>query len=286
MTAVAFIGLGTMGGRMARRLLDAGHEVIVWNRTPARIHQLVELGAGAAATPADAARRAEAVVTMVSDFPALRDVSEGPDGIVAGSGASTTIIQMSTVEPAALSWLASMLPPETGLLDAPVLGSVGEAESGSLKIFVGGPAPLVDRWMPLLSALGTPIHVGPTGTGASAKLVANSTLFGVLGVLGEALALALGLGLSQETAFEVLAATPLAAQAERRRPSIESGEYPTRFSLSLARKDADLILDAAADAGTDLRLGTAARAWIADAEDAGWDERDYSAVLAYILQSH
>ena len=149
---------------------------------------------------------------------------------------------------------------------------------------MGGPASLVERWTPLLSALGSPVHVGPLGSGAAAKLVANSTLFGALGILGEALALADGLGLSREAAFEVLAATPLAAQAERRRVAIETGEYPARFSLSLARKDVDLILGAASAAGVDLRLVTAARTWLAEAEETGWGDRDYAAVLAWILE--
>lgn len=271
-----------MGSRMAGRLLNAGHDLVVWNRTPSKIEQLVELGARPARTPAEATRRAEAVITMISDSPALREVTEGADGVAAAAGRSTTVIQMSTVEPEATSRLASILPPGTDLLDAPVLGSVAEAASGSLKIFAGGPQSLVERWTPLLSALGSPIHVGPLGSGAGAKLVANSTLFGVLCVLGEALALARGLGLTQEVAFHVLAATPLAAQAERRRPAIESGEYPRRFSLSLARKDAELILGAGRAAGADLRLASAAMSWIADAEAAGWAERDYSAVLAYI----
>jgi 3-hydroxyisobutyrate dehydrogenase-like beta-hydroxyacid dehydrogenase len=107
----------------------------------------------------------------------------------------------------------------------------------------------------------------------------------VLGVLGEALTLARGLGLSEEAAFDVLAPTPLGAQAERRRAAIQSGDYPRRFALSLARKDADLILEAAAAAGVDLRLTAAARSWFIDAERAGRGGDDYSAVLAQILQT-
>jgi 3-hydroxyisobutyrate dehydrogenase-like beta-hydroxyacid dehydrogenase len=283
MTKIAFIGLGGMGSRMARRLLDAGHDLVVWNRTREKMAPLVEAGALPAETPADAARGSEAVLTMVSDPEALEAVTEGLDGLAGGVGPSVTVIEMSTIGPAAVMHLASRLPPGTGLLDAPVLGSLAEAEAGSLKIFVGGPVPLVERWTPLLSTLGSPLHVGELGSGAAAKLVANLTLLGVLGLLGEALALARGLGLSRETAFEVLAATPLAAQAERRRPSIESGEYPARFSLSLARKDAELISDAAAEAGVDVRVTKAARTWLADANEAGWADRDYSSVLAWIL---
>ena len=94
--------------------------------------------------------------------------------------------------------------------------------------------------------------------------------------------MAQALGLSRETAFHVLAATPLAAQAERRRPSIESGEYPARFPLSLARKDADLIVEAAGAAGVDLRVIEAARTWLTEAEQAGWGDRDYSSLLAWV----
>lgn len=284
MTAVAVVGLGTMGGRIAGRFLAAGDEVVVWNRTRERVAPLADRGAVPASSPAEAARRAEVVITMVSDPPALRGVTEGPTGVAAGASGSLTVIDMSTVGPAAVARLASVLPSGVGLLDAPVLGSVAEAEAGSLEIFVGGPEPLFERWAPLLAVLGVPVHVGPLGAGSAAKLVANSTLFGVLGVLGEALALARALGLSMDVAFDVLAATPLAAQAERRRGAVEANEYPARFSLSLARKDADLIVEAAEATDLDLRLANASRDWLVDADAAGLTHRDYSAVLAWILR--
>jgi 3-hydroxyisobutyrate dehydrogenase-like beta-hydroxyacid dehydrogenase len=279
MAAVGVIGLGAMGSRIARRLLDSGHDLVVWNRTQEKLEPLVALGAEPAASPADAAQRADAVITMVADPSALEAVTEGPAGVAAGAGDSTTVIEMSTVGPSAVARLASALGENAQLIDAPVLGGLTEAESGTLNVFAGGPERLVERWTPTLSALGEVLHVGPLGSGAAAKLVANSTLFGVLGVLGEALAAAQELGLSQEVAFQVLATSPLAAQAERRRQAVETGEFPVRFSLALARKDTDLI----ADVGLDLRLAEAARAWIAEADEAGWGDRDYSAVLAWIL---
>jgi 3-hydroxyisobutyrate dehydrogenase-like beta-hydroxyacid dehydrogenase len=273
---VAVVGLGAMGSRIAGRLLEAGYDVVVWNRTAEKANPLVERGASLAATPADAAERAEALITMVTDPPALESVAAE---IAAGASDKLTVIQMSTVGPASVSRLASILP---ALLDAPVLGSIGEAESGALKIFVGGPEPLVERWTPLLSVLGQPMRVGELGAGQAAKLVANATLVGVLGLLGEALALGEGLGLPRKVVFDVLATTSLADQAERRRPAIEAGDYPPRFALSLARKDAELILDAPAEAGVDLRLVTAARSWFAEAEAAGLGGLDYAAVLAWI----
>jgi 3-hydroxyisobutyrate dehydrogenase/2-hydroxy-3-oxopropionate reductase len=235
-----------------------------------------------ARTPAEAVRDVEAVVTMVSDSRALRDVTEGTAGVVAGVGTSAAVIQMATVAPDAVTRLASVLPTGATVLDAPVLGSISEAEAGSLTIFVGGAADQFERWKPLLLALGTPLHVGPLGAGTGAKLMANSVLLGVLCVLGEAISLGEGLGLTRATVFEVLAATPLAAQAQRRRPAVESGRYPPRFAMSLARKDAALITDAAATAGVNVRLAAAARTWFAEAGGEG--DPDYSAVLARILE--
>ena len=168
--------------------------LVVWNRDRAKTQPLLDLGAIEATTPAEAAARAEAVVVMVRDPQALRDVTEGSAGIATGATSVTTVLQMTTVDPAAISRLESLLPPGAGLLDAPVLGSLAEAEAGTLKIFAGGPPELVERWTPLLSALGTVVPVGPLGAATAAKLVANSTLFGTLGVLAEALALADGSG--------------------------------------------------------------------------------------------
>jgi HAD superfamily hydrolase (TIGR01450 family) len=282
-SAVAVLGLGAMGSRVAARLLDAGHEVTVWNRSRGRLSQLVNRGAAAAATAAEAALRAEVLITMLSDPPALRSVAEGPHGIAAGARPPLTVVEMSTVGQAAVARLASVLPAGTGLLDAPVLGSRAEAESGSLVIFMGGPAELAERITPLLTVLGSVIHTGPLGSGAAAKLVANAAVFGTVGVLGETISLAKALGLPPDTAYRVLAATPLAAQAARRRPVIEAGEYAPRFALTLARKDASLINEAAAAAGTGLRLTAAVEAWLADAERAGLGDRDYTAMLHTIV---
>ena len=280
MTAVAVVGLGAMGSRIARRLLDAGHDVVVWNRDASKADQLVSAGAVTVPSPADAARRSDAVITMVSNPDALDAVVGGPEGISAGTGKGTTVIQMSTVGPPATARVAAALPAGADLLDAPVLGSISEVESGTLTVFAGGPTELVRKWKPLLSTLGTVLHVGDVGAGSAAKLVANGALVGTITLVGESIALADRLGLPRDVAFDVLAATPLAAQAERRRPSIESGDYPPRFALSLARKDADLIRDAAAD----LRLLEAAREWFVRAEQAGRGDDDYSAVVSEILK--
>jgi 3-hydroxyisobutyrate dehydrogenase len=264
---VAVIGLGAMGSRIARRLLDAGNDVVVWNRTPEKAAGFPEVAPSAAEAAADA----EVTITMLANPEALREVTS--------EIAPRALIEMSTVGPRAIEELAARFP-GVDLLDAPVLGSRSEAEGGTLHVFVGGPDAVFERFAPLLSPLGTIHHVGGLGAGAAAKLVANSTLIGTIAMLGEALKLSDALGLTRDTAFEVLAATALAPAAERRRAAIESGDYPPRFPLALARKDADLI----AATGVDLRVAEAARSWLAEADDASWGERDYGAVVAWILE--
>ena len=283
MNPVAVVGMGAMGSRVAGRLLGAGYPVTVWNRSPARTAALADLGAVVASNPAEAAAQAEVLITVLAGPEALRAVTEGRRGVAAGAHRSLTVVEMSTAGPAAATRLAAALPAGTGLLDAPVLGSLTEAEAGSLTIFAGGPAAELDRARPLLSVLGTVIHAGPLGSGAAAKLVANMALFCTLAALGEAIAFGRALGLSPQVLADVLAVTPLAGQAARRRQAIETGTYPRRFALSLARKDAELISEAAAAAGAKLRLAGSARAWLADAEAAGWGSHDYTAMLAAII---
>lgn len=275
MASVAVVGLGAMGSRIAQRLQGAGHDLVVWNRSAEKTAPFIAVD-----TPAQAAQTADAVFVMVSDPHALREVTEGADGILAGARPGATVIQMSTVGPADVARLASSLPEGVELLDAPVLGSLSEAEGGTLRVFAGGSPELVERWTPVLSSLGPVLHVGPVGAGTAAKLVANSTLLGALAVLGEALALGQKLELSSEATFEVLSATPLAAQAERRRAAFETGEYPVRFALALALKDAELI--SAAAGGMDLKVAEAVSDWFAKAVEEGAGEDDYSSILARI----
>lgn len=279
MATVAVVGLGRMGRAIASRLASTGHQVVVWNRSPGPVEQAVGDGAVAADTAAAAAGRSEFVIIMVADPAALEAVTEGPDGVLAGAAAGTAVLQMGTVGPAPVLALAERMPAGVDLIDCPVLGSISEAEGGTLSVFVGGDP---QRAAPVLGSLGRIVPVGPVGAGSAAKLVANSTLLGVLGILGEAIALGDGLGLDRSATWEVLAASPLAAQADRRRPAVEDGEAPLRFELGLAGKDADLVASAAAAAGVALPLASAVKAWLVDAVAAGRGSEDYSALISHI----
>ncbi len=142
---------------------------------------------------------------MLATPEAVEHVVLGADGVVNGLAPGSTLIEMSTIGPAAVARIAEGLPEGIGLLDAPVLGSVRQATEGSLKIFVGGEAELYKRWLPVLERLGAPRHLGPQGAGASMKLVANVCLGVLMTGLGEALALASALGLEQSDVLDVLA---------------------------------------------------------------------------------
>jgi 3-hydroxyisobutyrate dehydrogenase-like beta-hydroxyacid dehydrogenase len=181
---LAFCGLGNMGLPMARRLLDAGHDVTVWNRTAGRADTLRERGAKVAATPREAATGADGLLTMLADGTALEAVLFGPGGAAEGLGRGTAVIDMSTVGPETIRSVAPRLPPGVDLLDAPVKGGPARAAAGELRILVGGSEEAFRRWEPVLSALGTPRRLGPLGTGAAAKVLNNFAVVSLVSVLG------------------------------------------------------------------------------------------------------
>jgi 3-hydroxyisobutyrate dehydrogenase-like beta-hydroxyacid dehydrogenase len=280
---IAVLGLGAMGSRIARRLLD-GSPVSIWNRSPGKTVELARAGARVAATPREAALDADFVFTMLTGPDALDIVASGPDGFADALKDGATVIEMSTVGPAALRRLRDALPADVALLDAPVLGSLAEAAAGELTLFVGGEPAAVAQARPLLDRLGQVIHLGGPGSGAAAKLVANCALLGSLAVLGEALALADALALDRTTAFDVLATTPLASQDTNRRPLLD-GDDPPRFTLALARKDAELMLAEAGRAGRELLITDAVARYFTAAEGDGYGDRDYTALLASVTRS-
>ena len=164
---VAVIGLGTMGGPMARHLIEAGHEVTVHNRTREREEPLAALGAACAATPAEAARGAEAVLTCVSDTPDLEHVLLGPGGVAEGLPSGGLVVDCSTVSPSATAEIAAALRERgIGMVDAPVSGGSEGAEKGTLTIFCGGSDEDFARAGAILNAFGSRItHLGPSGSG-------------------------------------------------------------------------------------------------------------------------
>jgi 3-hydroxyisobutyrate dehydrogenase-like beta-hydroxyacid dehydrogenase len=283
MTKIAFLGLGQMGTPMATRLLAAGHELTVWNRTIERAEPLREAGAAVARTPAEAGRTADVAITMVTDPGALERIVFGPDGLAEALGPGRQLLEMSTVGPDEVRSIAERLPEGVDVVDAPVVGSVPQATGGELKVLAGGSDEAFERVRPILETFGSVRHVGGPGAGAAMKLVVNCTLGAAITAVGEAIALADVLGLDRGATLDVLSGSQLGPAVHSKRESIETGSYPPRFKLSLAAKDLRLVADAAASAGRDLPVATAARTWLERALAAGAGDMDYSAVVATIV---
>lgn len=230
---IAFLGIGGMGLPMARRLLSAGHPLTVWNRTPGKADELVAAGAERAASPAEAVRDAEVVITMLADPAAALAVA---DGMIPALRPGTHWIDTSTIGPDTVAALAARLPEGVTLIDAPVMGSVDRAASGELLILAGGDTAPVDE---LLARLGEVTACGGPGTGAALKLVLINAVIGGVAVVAETLSLAASLGLPRDLAVRALTSGPLAGVAAR---ATATGVH---FPVALAAKDVALATAAA-----------------------------------------
>jgi 3-hydroxyisobutyrate dehydrogenase len=278
-TRIAFIGLGIMGAGMARRLLDAGHELVVHNRTPERAATLVAAGATLASTPRAAAQGATFVISMVADDAASRAVWLGPDGALAGMGGAALAIECSTLTVDWIKELAAQAPVE--VLDAPVTGSKKAAAAGELNFLVGGSATAFARAQPLLAGMGrSVIHLGPTGSGAMIKLI-NNFLCGVqVASLAEAIAWIERSGLDRTQAVNVLTegspGSPLVKMLAAR---MTAADYTPNFKLALMAKDLRYAGTTAAQNGVELGSAAAALAAFQAAIGRGDGERDMAAVV-------
>ena len=281
MSAIAVLGLGAMGHAIGARLMDAGHAVAAWNRTLGKGEDLVAAGARRAVSPADAVRKAEVVITMVTDPPALEAVLFGPDGAAPAIPRDATIIEMSTVGPTAIASVAERLAP-VRVLDAPVLGSVPSVLEGRLGILVGGDRDVFDRHADLLSVLGTPMYVGSSGSAAWLKLVNNAASISALVALGELLSLTDRAGLDPDVVLDSMKAGPLSSMVERWRRRFTGEEDASFFRLDLARKDLKLVFDEADAVGGHLTVTETAAARCDEAIQSGLGDQDFGAIVSFL----
>lgn len=287
MTTVAVLGLGRMGSAMAGAVARAGHQLILYNRSPERASALAgSLAATVADSPVAAAGSADVCISMVADEVAVRALFEGPDGLLAGARRGGVLIDSSTVPPEVIrSFEPAAHAAGAGLLDAPVSGSVALAEAGQLTLMVGGEAADVDRARPVLEAIGQKIfHLGPLGAGAAMKLAVNTVIFGLNGALSEGLVLAEAAGIDRALAYDVLTGSAAGAPfvGYKRAAFLDPDSTPTAFSLELAEKDLGLIADLAARLGIPLPQAMANLKIIRHSESGGNEARDFSFVAEHL----
>ncbi len=252
---IGYLGLGTMGGGMARNLLAKGHPVVVWNRAPARTAALVQAGATAAASPADLAARCDLVMICVSDTTDVEQVVLGPEGLLVGLAPGSLVVDHSTISPRATRALADAVAVKGAhWLDAPVSGGSEGAVRGTLSIMVGGDPAQVERARPYLEAYGTTItHVGPTGAGQMAKLVNQILVVVTQQGVGEALLLAQAGGLDLGRTIDAVKGGAAGSwMLANRGPQMARRDWRPGFTIDLQQKDLRLVLEAADELGVPL----------------------------------
>lgn len=284
---IAFLGLGIMGAGMARRLLDAGFPLTVFNRNPAKAATFKTAGARVAATPREAAAQADVLISMVADDHAARAVWLGADGALASAATGAVCIECSTVS---VGWVRELAAAVTArgaeLLDAPVTGSRIHAAAGELNFLVGGSATTLERVRPALAAMSKSITLlGPTGSGALVKLINNFVCGVQVASLAEALTMIERSGLDRAKSLEVLTGgapgSPLIKTVAGR---MTASDYTPNFLLRLMAKDLAYARQEAAGRSLDLATAAAALKLFETGIAAGHGEKDIAALVEQFRQ--
>ena len=289
MATLGFVGLGAMGSRLTRRLLDAHHPVVGYNRTREKAQPLVDAGMRPANSPREVAEASEVVFSMVTDNAALRSVTLGADGIVAGLRSGAVYVEMSTVSPAATREIGEAVAARGAvMLDAPISGSTITVEQGQASIAVGGDAGALERVRPYLLAMGPGgiTHVGPLGLAKTMKIATNLGLAVQMLAFCEAVILAEKSGIAREVAVEALLKSVIASPMVKYRGPFVVGRMPPDawFPVPMIQKDLQLALDQAHAVGVPLPTTALTQEWLTMARGLGLGDYDF-AILFDVLAS-
>jgi 3-hydroxyisobutyrate dehydrogenase len=279
---LGYIGLGVMGGGIARRLLAAGHAVTGWNRTKEKAEPLVAEGLRWADTPRAVAEQSEVVFTMVTNTAAVQAVTDGPDGILAGLRPGTVYVDMSTASPANSRALAARVADAgAAMLDAPVSGSVITLEEGKLSVMVGGDAEVVERVRPVLEAIGPKvIHVGPNGAAVTMKIASNLSLAVQMLAFSEGVLLAEKSGIPREKAVEALLSSVIASpMVTYRGPFVLEQPEEAWFDVNMMQKDMNLALELGRELDVPLPTTAITNELLTTARGMGFEHRDFAVLF-------
>jgi 3-hydroxyisobutyrate dehydrogenase-like beta-hydroxyacid dehydrogenase len=287
MANLGFVGLGVMGSRVVQRLLDAGHRVAGYNRTRSKAQGLLNAGMEWADTPRAAAEGAGMVFSMITNTAALRAVTTGPDGILAGLSAGKIYIDMSTVSPAASRQLAEQAAAKGAhMLDAPVSGSVITLEEGKLSIMVGGDREAYERALPILQAIGPKVtHVGANGLAASMKIATNLSLAVQMLAFSEGVLLAEKSGISRATAVDVLLNSVIASpMVKYRGPFVLNMPDEAWFDVNMMQKDLLLALEMGLRLDVPLPTTAVTNQMLTAARGMGLEKQDFAALFEVLAK--
>ena len=286
MAEIAFIGLGVMGGAMARHLVDKGHDVAVYDIAPGARDGFRNLKCRVAESPADAAAGARVLMTMLPEGAHVRSVLFGENGAARTLAANALVIEMSTIDAlTSLAIAADLAAMGLRMIDAPVGRTPEHARAGKLLVMAGGSDADLAEASPLFACFADEIvHVGPLGHGIKMKLVNNYMSMVGMVMTAEALTLARKVGLDRDTAVKVIQGTVAGrGQINTNFPNkVLKGDITPDFPLRMGLKDLSLALALGASAGSPLPLGSAARELYALARSWGRSEQDCTAMLLLI----
>lgn len=285
MANLGFVGLGVMGGRMAKRLLDAGHKVTGYNRTRSKAQWLLDAGMTWGESPRLVAESADVVFSMVTNTAALQDIVEGSDGVLAGLKTGKIYVDMSTVSPAYSSELAKQVA-ATGasMLDAPVSGSVITLEQGKLSIMVGGDPSVFEKVKPILLDIGPKAtHVGVNGLAVTMKIATNLSLAVQMLAFSEGVLLAEKSGIKRETAVEVLTNSVIASpMVKYRGPFVLEMPDEAWFNVNMMQKDMNLAIELGHQLDVPLPTTAVTNEYLTAARGMGLQTQDF-AILFEVL---
>jgi 3-hydroxyisobutyrate dehydrogenase-like beta-hydroxyacid dehydrogenase len=274
-----------MGTAIVRRLLDAGYTVTVWNRTREKADALLDAGAQWAGSPREVAERTEIVFTMVTNTEAVKAVTEGPEGILAGLEAGKIYVDMSTASPANTRSLAGEVAAVGAqMLDAPVSGTSITVEQGKASIMVGGDDDAFERVRPVLEAIGSKVfHLGPNGSAVTTKIAINLSLAVQMLAFSEGVLLAEKTGIPRETIVEVMLASMIASpMVAYRGPLVLGHSDEVWFDCHMMQKDMNLALELGRELEVPLPTTAVTNEFLTAANGMGIGDRDF-AVLFDVL---
>ena len=278
---IGFIGLGAMGGNMARRLAGLGFTIAGYDISEANAKRSAEAGVKIVQSPAAAADGADFVLSSLPDPAAIRQAYLGPDGVLARVRPGMVLIDLSTIDPATWREVAAAAAKHgVSCLDAPVSGGPADAGSGKLVFLIGGDAAVIERSRPILDALGNTFHhVGPLGCGLIVKLVNNVMSVCNVVVAAEAMVLGVKAGIEPQALFDMLSTSGgRSFHFQKRFPNVLVGDFAPYFSIALSRKDLGLALDMAAQLGVPMPAAGAVKQVYEAARGAGLSNQDMAAV--------
>jgi len=287
MANLGYIGLGTMGGQMVKRLLDKGHTVTGYNRTRSKAQWLIDSGMQWADTPRQVATSADLVFSMLTDSKALKSVVEGPDGVLAGLGPGKIYVDMSTVSPAASREIAERVAAAGAqMLDAPVSGSVITLQQGKLSVMVGGPRDAFDRAQPVLQDIGPKVtHVGTNGLAVTLKIATNLSLAVQMLAFSEGVLLAEKSGIARDTAVDVLLHSVIASpMVQYRGPFVLKMPDQAWFNVDMMQKDMNLALDMGQRLGVPLPTTAATNEILTAARGLGLKSKDFAIMFEVLAR--